>query len=454
MSPKPTSSLVPRSPSFSSMSTKQTSKLSTGSNICTMSPKPILSKKPIISPTKEMSPVKKHSLPLTKNPIGFKDDETESPNVAKARATFANSFPISNQVNAALPKKTTPQITKAGHSNITPPDTKSVDILDDLALSESDADSPIKPCRTPLKRIEHKPLKLFVTPQKSISFPLPISPLPRLLSPLEDTMSPPKNKFLEAKPISVSHKPFPNLKVQDLPKGSTGSNDNKNAVIDFKSLSSFKGSAIVKKRKKRISLRPSKGPMEIIVGRRSSNSSEGHDSGNERTANPIPAPAISNPTQLHSPTTAKLGSMPILSPILNSKKASEPTKTDAIKNRLENKTVEVKKPVGPAPKVFTKEIAPSVSVIHTSVESKPIIVESGRSNIDIANEHHKATHEKFEATSTLTLANKDIVAGENIEATKTSPEAAKSKKKKRNKLGFGLATASPVICVQSHSSNE
>ena len=442
MSPKPTSSKISHSPSFSSMSTKQTS-CNVSPSILSQTPKPSSSKMPIISPTTKVSPVIKQSLPVTKNTMAFKDNVTESVNVAKARAAFANSFPIPNQVNAHLPKKTTPPFSKPGQSNITPPDSKSVDILDDLALSESDADSPMKPCRTPIKRIEQKPQKLFVTPQKSISFPLPISPLPRPLSPLEDTMSPPKNKFPEAKPISISHKPFTNLKVQDLPKGSTSSNINKNAVIDFKSLSSFKGSAIVKKRKKRISLRPSKGPMEIIVGRKSSNSSEGNDSGNERTANPIPASVVNLSTQLSSPSTAKSESMQIL----NTQPATVPIKKDAIKNILDNKTDDVIKPVD----LETKAVAPSMPLILAPVDSKPTTIESCGSNIDVTNEH-KATQGKIETICTQPLENKGATIGENSEAAKASPDGgAKSKKKRRNKLGFGLASASPVICVQSQS---
>ena len=211
-------------------------------------------------------------------------------------------------------------------------------ILDDLALSESDADSPVKPlCRTPTKKsggITHKPHKLFVTPKKNTGFSLPTP-----ISPLGNTMSPTINRtqFPEAKPLSAtkflssniitrgpSTQPSPISNIvsstvnidssKNVLKGDPSVNMNKGAIINLQSVSNFKGSAIVKKRKKRLSLKPSKKPMQIIVGGKSSCSSDGNESAGDNHTSRINLSTqnIDNTATLLKPLELKC--MPVLGP--------------------------------------------------------------------------------------------------------------------------------------------
>ena len=106
----------------------------------------------------------------------------------------------------------------------------STSILDDLALSESDADSPIKIIKTPIKKLGiANPLSqkmLFQTPEKKLC-----KVLPPPISPLENTKSPPQRQKLPLTQISNEANTVGKPGVIEAAKS---------AIINFQTVSEFK----------------------------------------------------------------------------------------------------------------------------------------------------------------------------------------------------------------------
>ena len=362
-------------------------------------------------------------------------------------------------LSSANPQQTTTAVRPTeADKKITPPvapkthQVNTSQILDDLALSESDADSPMKPMATPVKygQLNHTPIKkspgsnnafplqpqkLFTTPQKNLC---PLLPMP--ISPIGNTLSPPAKSMKNNLPQAINLNKLRTLKnitsshVAQVVRSPEGHNkDNKKApIISHQTLSDFRGSAVVKKSrgKKRISLQPAKAPMTIAVRRRSSAEQEQRiDVAQQQSINvPIissqnkkpvetDVPNIDNKSRGEMSNKVVVGKEADIMPLLTSKPTHFPN-TD---------------------KRFATEGMPLSDIIPRAVTSPAV-----KSQLSVNNTNADETPEPSKVTE---------VSPET--SGKTSEEAkSKQKKKKRNRLGFGPATATPVICIQSNEKTE